>query len=114
MSLNKFELKEEHIKLIRQLNIINDVNNPCHIGISTNYPFGDDDIYKDIDLILNGKVREVNFDDTWEEPYTEDEINAWDELLKELPTALEIILFTGSFESGCYVTRSYEKNWFKE
>ena len=74
MSLNKFELKEEHIKLIRQLNIINDVNNPCHIGISTNYPFGDDDIYKDMDLILNGKVREVNFDDTWEEPYTEDEI----------------------------------------
>ena len=35
------------------------------------------------------------------------------ELYRELPTALNIVMFTGKFEPGHYKTKTYLRNWKK-
>jgi len=112
MSINKFTLTEDHIKLLKQLNITEHNNIPI---IDANRLFGNQDMYEDVDLILNGKTKEVGPDDTWEEDgYSEEQRTEWDKLISELPTALDIILNLSTFEPGDYVTRSYERNWIKK
>ena len=113
MSVIKFELKENHIKLVRQLNIVSLLDKP---SIDDKRLFGDEDIYQDIDLILNGKTKEVEADTEFDVAcnYSDNEKAEMDKLVSELSTALDVILFTGSFEPGRYVRRSYERNWIKQ
>jgi hypothetical protein len=62
MSVVKFELKEEHVKLLKYLRWSKDDKNII-INISDDedsVPFGSDNIHEAIDLILNG--RPENFD----------------------------------------------------
>lgn len=117
MSLLKFHLKDQHIKLLKQMkwglfedkflisaeDVINDSD-----------PFGGNDIYESIDLILNG--RPENFDpfNTSEFPeYTQEQKTEWDILISELPTAMNVIMFNGSFEIGNYRTKFHDRNWIK-
>jgi hypothetical protein len=114
MSVIKFELKTEHIKLVRQLNIIKVLEKPA---IDGDRLFGDEDIYPDIDLILNGKTKDVEADtglDNEYSLYTDVEKADMNILISELKDALDIILFTGSFEPGIYIRRSYERNWIRQ
>lgn len=117
MSIIKFELKEEHVKLLKNLrwsvkdNLIVNMNNDGEEYIP---PFGEDNLYEAIDVILNGKP--TNFDpfnsDEFSE-YTDEQKAEWDKLYSELPTALDIILYNGNTELGLYKTKWHLRNWVK-
>jgi len=117
MALLKFELKEDHIKLLKHLKwsivsdqIVSRGNDKEEYGDS---PFGGDDLVEDMNIILNGKPD--NFDPLNDEgvEVSEDEKVRMLELFYELPTALDIILYSGSFEPGHYKTKWYDRNWIK-
>ena len=117
MSVIKFELKEEHVKLLKNLRwcvkdnfIVNMHNN----GDEYVPPFGENNIYEAIDTILNGRPTDFdpfnveNFKD-----YSEEQKTEWDKLYSELPTALDIVLFNGSYELGTYKTKWHDRVWKK-
>lgn len=110
MSIFRFNLTENHIKLLRQLNVETLDGRPT---IDSKRPFGNSEIYEDIDLILNGKTKDIEPDDIGGYDYSIEQIQEWDKLLEELTDALDIVLFTGKFEPGEYVRRTYERNWIK-
>lgn len=118
MSVIKFELKKEHVLLLKNLRW--SVNNQGIIsgvadeGDETAPPFGEYNIYDAISLILNGKPKDIDLltHDSFF-TYTDEEMAEWDKLYSELPTALEIILFNGSFELGVYKTKYHDRNWVK-
>jgi hypothetical protein len=117
MSVIKFELKEEHLKLLKHLKwgLLDNKFLVSSENISEDTaPFGVDDVYEGIDLILNGKPENFNPLETYEfNNYSEDQKKEWDKLLSELPTALDIILYNGHFELGLYKTRYHDRLWKK-
>lgn len=116
MSILKFDLKEEHVKLLKHLRWSKDKNNVI-VGLDDDedaIPFGENNIYEAIDLILNGRPEDVNaLEDDEPVIYSEDQKANWDNLYKELPIALDIILYTGKFELGSYKTKYHDRNWKK-
>jgi hypothetical protein len=115
MSIIKFELKDKHIKFLKNLRWCNVPANKMIVSVD-NYDepfmFGGDNIYQEIDLILNGKP--INFDplNSSDIPtYTSEQIEEWDKLLSELPLALEIILFNGSFKTGMFKAKFTDRQW---
>lgn len=119
MSVIKFEMTEDHLKLVKQLQvdilpIDKDVNVPY---ISGKRLFGNDNIFEDMFLILYGKPENENLDinpwDEQEDPWTEEQLEYMKKLLNELSYALDIILYTGNFEVGTYKTKTYVRDWKK-
>jgi hypothetical protein len=114
MSLITFELKKEHIELLKNLRWNLQYGKSTFIS-----QFIENDtqelanIYEEVDLILNGKPS--NFDplNTEFKDYTSEQKLEWDKLLSELPTALDIVLFTNSFELGHYRTKYNIRSWKK-
>jgi hypothetical protein len=117
MSVIKFELKEEHVKLLKNLRwsqkdklIVNMFND----GEEYIPPFGEDNLYDAIDNILNGIPEDFDPMNTSEfKEYSEEQKSEWDKLYSELPTALDIVLFNGSYETGFYKTKWHLRNWVK-
>jgi hypothetical protein len=113
----KFELKKEHLLLLKNLSwtmssdkiIMNVKNEADEIAP----PFGFDSIYEAIDLFLNGKTKEVDPTNGEFSDYTKEQIEEWDKLYSELPTALEIILSSNGFELGEYKTKNSTREWKK-
>ncbi len=117
MSVLKLELKEEHVKLLKFLRFkLNKTTNIIE-GIADeedSVPFGENNIYEAIDLILNGVPPKFDPFNTEELPeFSEEQKAEWDKLYEELPMALDIILFNGSFELGTYKTKFHDRNWKK-
>ena len=116
MSILKFDLKEEHVKLLKHLRWSKGKNNVI-VGLDeeeVSVPFGENNIYEAIDLILNGRPEDVNaLEDDEIINYSEDQKKNWDNLYRELPIALDIILYTGKFEIGSYKTKYHDRNWKK-
>jgi len=117
MALVKFELKEDHVKLLKHLkwSISSDqiVSRGDDIEEYGDSPFGGDDLVEDLNTILNGKPE--NFDPLNDEviEISESEKVRMLKLHQELPTALDIILYSNSFELGYYKTKWYDRNWIK-
>ena len=118
MALIKFELKEDHIKLIKHLKWSTTQNNQILSRGNDNEeygesPFGGDDLFEDMDTILNGKPE--NFDPLNDEKIilNETQIAEMRDLFDELPIALDIILYTSKFEPGHYKSKWYDRNWIK-
>lgn len=116
MSILNFELKEEHVKLVKHLrwsinkeNIISGIGDD---GDDIAPPFGENNIYDAIDLIIHGRPDDFNpFEVEDIKEYSDEEKAKYDALYNELPTALEIILSTGSFQVGTYRTKFHDRNW---
>jgi hypothetical protein len=116
MSVIKFELKEEHVKLLKQLRwstkgglIVNTGNDGDGESVP---PFGENNLYDAIDLILNGVPEE--FDPFTTEDiveYSDEQKAEWDQLYNDLPIALDIILFNGHFNLGTYKTKFHDRVW---
>ena len=118
MALLKFELTEDHLKLLKNLKWSINENTNCieSIGSGDEHgksPFGGDDIIEDMYLILQGKPED--FDPANDELYyiSEDYISELKQLFSELTMALDIVMFTGKFEAGHYKTKWYDRNWIK-
>ncbi len=118
MALLKFELTEDHLKLLKNLKWSLNENTNCleSIGFGEEYgssPFGGDNMIEDMYLILQGKPKD--FDPLNDETYyiTEDYIKTMEKLFSELSTAMDIVMYTGKFEPGFYKTKWYDRNWTK-
>lgn len=114
MSVVKFELKEEHVKLLKHLRWSKDKNNLI-VNISDDedsIPFGSDNLYEAIDLILNGRPDDFDPFETEElVEYSEEQKAEWDKLYSELPLALDVILFNQSFDLGLFKTKWHLRDW---
>tara|TARA_B110000444_G_C18746827_1_gene550669 strand:- start:404 stop:775 length:372 start_codon:yes stop_codon:yes gene_type:complete len=121
MAVIKLQLKKEHINLLKHLSW-NELSKDKQISTSnleTDSPFGGFDYYEDMGIILYGKPDEFipsdlkaieNVDPfTWSEEQREE----MDQLLSELPLALEVVLSTKSFEPGNYKARFHIREWKK-
>lgn len=114
MSVIKFELKDEHIKLMKALRfrMDRDYNITVTDEYGFNSPFGGSNLYEDIDVILNGKPED--FDPMAEyKPLSEAKELEYFELFKELPNALEIVLSLGTFETGHYKRKYHDRLGWK-
>lgn len=116
MSVIKFNLKEEHIKLLKHLRWSKNKNNLI-INVSDDeesLPFDEYNIYEAIDLILNGRPEGFNpFEESEPIEYTSEQKEYFDSLYNELPTALDIILYNQNFELGQYKTKYNCREWKK-
>lgn len=116
MSVIIFELKKEHLLLLKHLKWSLTDNNfiiSSEEGDENPKPFNEDNIYNAIDLILNG--RDQYFDILVDEPkeYSSEEKQYMDELYNSLPIALEIILYNGNFGLGWYKAKWHDRQWKK-
>lgn len=131
MSLIKFELKKEHLMLLKNLewsktetNHILSINNLDNDDVEEVIltPFGGDNLIQDIGLIIYGRaegediVPRMNDEDGKDsivQSYTEEQISEMTELFNGLVTALDICLYTQSFELGHYKRKYHERHWVK-
>jgi len=118
MSVITFELKKEHLLLLKNLRwSVNKDNIICNVadeGDNLAPPFGDFDLYEAIDLILNGKPENSDpliYDEFPE--YSAEQKTEWDKLYSQLPMALDVILYNGTFETGVYKTKWHLRDWKK-
>jgi hypothetical protein len=114
MALIRFELKEEHIKLLKHLNWEIDETNSIFSETENQTPYGGLSLIEDAGLILYGQP-EGEFDplSPYGPQYNDKQKATIVELYDELPKALDIILFNSSFEVGHYKTRWNQRNWKK-
>lgn len=113
MSVIKFELTEDHLKLLKHLSW-NELTENKQISTSgTNSPFGGLDYYEDIGIIVFGKPED--FDPLEGDPFnwTKEQKEYMDKLIVELPLAIEVVLSTGSFQVGNYKCRYHIREWRK-
>lgn len=115
MSVIKFELKEDHIKLIKHLKW-NTIAIP-HIKneVNPNTPFTDgESVIDDISLILHGHHKEHEIlpdSEIHRPPLTEEQIAGMKKLYEELPVALDIICYFNDFTTGWFKSKSYVRDW---
>ena len=118
MSVIKFELTEQHIALVKNLDFelmfkLAKGDNELHD--KNLFGFAEDE-FDDVGLILYGMPeREGDFDPLGsdEVTYTEEQKNEMGKIISELPMALQIMMQTGTFEAGNYKTRFHNINWKK-
>jgi len=106
-----FEVKEDHLKLLRNAYVWWDDAEFGAPGINPKRPYGNSYVIEDIAKILGISDNKRHEDD---EPYylPEDEARM-NQLHKETEIVLQIILATGIFETGVYECGKYTRNWVK-
>ena len=115
MSVLKIEITNEHLLLLKNLNWslkANIVSSVGHDGDDEIPPFGQNNLYEAISLILNGKPE--NFDPFKvedEEEYSEEFKAKCERLYSELPLALEVILQKQSFSTGTFQAKYHDRVW---
>ena len=113
MAIIKFELKENHIKLLKHLDWKINVDNVIENNkVNNGTPYGGLSLIEDAGLILFGKPEGV-FDplSLHERLYSEKQINEIEETYSELPLALEVILYLKTFDVGHYKKNWNQNNW---
>lgn len=100
--MKTFKMTDKHIKLLRNANVRWEDIEYGAPAIDGKRPYGNSDVTSDIVKLLFGDVPE----DAQEalSDYAR-------QLHKETETALQIILSTGTFEPGNYVSDDYFSNW---
>jgi hypothetical protein len=116
MSVIKFELTEQHIGLVKNLDyelLFNLARNDNHYHEGNLFGYSDDE-FDDVGLIVYG-MPEGDFDPTGSDvlTYTDEQKNEMGKLISELPTAMKIMIQTGTFEAGKYKTKHHDINWKK-
>jgi len=117
MALIKFELKEDHLKLLKHLDKWEiDASNSIFCETENKTPYGGLSLTEDVGIILYGKP-DTEFDplSPYGAEYTEEQIAEIDKLYDELPMALDIICFNlpEATEVAHYKTKWHQRNWKK-
>lgn len=105
-----FILTDQHLKLIRRMTV--NYNDICEFGapeIDPKRPYGNRDVYYDIAKILEIKPKDL--EDPEDLRFTEDQAADMLEIHKSTAQALQVILASGSFEPGVYISDPYQRNW---
>jgi hypothetical protein len=114
-----FEVKEEHLKLLRSMNVGWQQNEFGAPEIDPKRPYGSD-AYDDMVEILGGKKVRGNlfklelFGKDYfiiDGEFEEDLETVLNKLHRETETALQIVLNTGQFKSGKYECDEYGVDW---
>ena len=111
MRETRFELTETHLKLIRKMNV--GYNEYCEFGapeIDPKRPYGNSSVYYDIGEILNITPESG---DPCDPEFSEEQEEEMMKIHKETAEALQVILASGSFETGLYESEPYHRNWKK-
>lgn len=104
----RFELKEEHLKLLKNMCVSWD---DCEFGapaINCKKPYGNSCVYEDMAKILGIEGFE---DSEGEISFSREQVDLMNVLHNESEFALQIVLKTGKFEPGIYVADEYSDNW---
>ncbi len=103
-----FDLNSNHVALLKRANISWDGSAYAGApGFDCKRPFGNGDIVSDIAGIIGIKPIETDDEDAWPKGTTDYCMNIY----KELETALQVVLVSGSFKIGQYVSDEYHDNW---
>jgi hypothetical protein len=113
MSILKFELKKEHIILLKSFKW-------CEMGESMvlktdleDNPLSGYDYHDTIGALLFGLPEGYSPINDDRIPYTDEQVILIDELISELPIALDVILNGSTFEPGLYKTKWSHRDWKK-
>lgn len=107
--LEHFRLTDEHIKLLRAAYVgweDAEAGAPC---IDCKRPYGNSDVTGDIGEILGEEPLLANRHGDRE--FTQEQEERFLTLHRETEQALRVVLQTGSFVPGHYVTEQYRNNW---
>lgn len=116
MSVLLFELKEDHVKLIRQLKWHTNVDGIIQTCLrddetTSKSPFGGDSLVEDLGTIIYGQTEDFDPFESEGLNYTEEQREELIHLYEELPTALEIVMQSGDFKLGNYKSKFHDRNW---
>ena len=104
--MSRFEVLEDHLKLLRRAVVSWD---DCEFGapaIDCKRPYGNSSVYKDIGEILSIKPE------LEDERFSASQQARMNQLHRETKTVLQIILASGLFCAGTFVTSSdYSTDW---
>lgn len=111
MSVIKFELTEQHIAIVQNVDMVlyfrwrNLIDKVLY----------EEDLYNEFGLILFGKP-DGEFDplSSVELDWSIDQKVQMDKIFEEFDTAHKIMLQTGTFSAGNYKTRHHDINWKKK
>lgn len=108
MGKEYFEVKSEHLKLLRKMYVSwnrGEFGAPC---IDPKRPYGDSDVYADMARIL-GIEGFMTSNDEW--VFSGEETDYMDKLHKETEIVLQIVLDTFVFVTGKYEREKYGGDW---
>lgn len=109
MNKDRFELTNDHLKLIQEMNI--GYNEGCEFGapnVDPKRPYGNSDVYNDIGEILGIKPEQ---EDDWGNEFSNDQIDYMNKIHRQTAKALQVILSSKSFSTGFYEADMYRDNW---
>jgi hypothetical protein len=108
MSIITFELTADHIKILTHLQFKTEVHT-LHAGNENISPFGGEDFYEDIGLIIYGNIQQ-DFDPLSDEgpSYNTEQKLHLEKIFQDLPQALEVVLGAKTFEPGTYRRKWHE------
>jgi hypothetical protein len=112
MGIERFELTQEHLNLLKHLKFTTDeflIVSTDDVDVSK-VTFGENSLYDGRDLILNA-TRHKSDNDFESITYSDEEIERFDKLFKELPKALEICIQFQSFKTGKFYKRFHDYEW---
>lgn len=113
MSIITFKITDDHLKLIPFIKFTAN-GHTINAGEKTENPFGEGDFYEEVGLMIYGMPPE-GFDPFSETgpQYDTEQKKYMESLFQDLPQVLEILLSSGSFQSGAY-SKKYEsgKPWY--
>jgi len=114
MAIVKFELKKEHLILLKHLTWGLDESNAIFTIGENETPYGGLSLLEDVGVMLYGQPQ-GEFDplSPYGPQYTEEQIHEVETLYSQLPLALQVINFTQSFELGHYKSKFNIRNWKK-
>ena len=113
MSILKFELKEEHIVLLKSFKWCEMDESMVIKTDSEDNPLSGYDYRDVVGAMIFGLPD--NYDAINDEriPFTEEQNEKVDKLISELPMALDVILNCGTFEPGLYKSKFVHRDWKK-
>ncbi len=105
--MQRFTVTEEHLLLLRRMNV-----GWCHDefgapGVDPKRPFGNGGVYRDIADIL-GIEPDHEDDNGW---YGPRKIDRMYKVYRETETVLQIAISVGYFQAGTYEADDYKNNW---
>lgn len=105
MKMERFEIKEEHLKLLNRSYVSWDYAEFGAACIYPKKPYGNSYVEYDIAKILGWEIKD--------DELTDEQISMANKLHEETETALQICLSRLKFETGVYENSGYGIDWVK-
>lgn len=107
MEIRIFEVRDEHIKLLKNMGVTWNYSCFGSPTIDPKRPYGDS-------MVLEGMAKLlsiVNPNEDGEVELTDEQIDSLSKLHEEMETVLEILLFNCSVQQGIYSNKGYLNEW---